>query len=52
MQSRSDRQPEVRRVRRQTVEHPCGTIKHMTGWMHFLTKTLWAATLRKSGYAA
>ena len=33
-------QPEMMRVRRQTVEHPFGTIKHWMGWTHFLTKTL------------
>jgi transposase len=40
MQLRLDRQPEMMRVRRQTVEHPFGTIKHWMGWTHFLTKTL------------
>jgi hypothetical protein len=28
------------RQRRQTVEHPFGTIKHWMGSAHFLTKTL------------
>ena len=28
------------RLRRQTVEHPFGTIKQWMGWTHFLTKTL------------
>jgi transposase len=40
MQQRLDRQPEMMRVRRRTVEHPFGTIKHWMGWTHFLTKTL------------
>ena len=40
MQERLDRQPEMMRVRRQTVEHPFGTIKYWMGWTHFLTKTL------------
>ncbi len=40
MQARLDRQPEMMRVRRRTVEHPFGTIKHWMGWTHFLTKTL------------
>ncbi len=40
MQRRLDRQPEMMRVRRQTVEHPFGTIKSWMGWTHFLTKTL------------
>jgi transposase len=40
MQARLDRQPEMMRVRRQTVEHPFGTLKHWMGSTHFLTKTL------------
>jgi hypothetical protein len=40
MQLRLDRQPEMMRVRRQTVEHPFGTIQSWMGWTHFLTKTL------------
>jgi len=40
MQARLDRQPEMMRVRRHTVEHPFGTIKHWMGWTHFLTRTL------------
>lgn len=40
MQQRLDRKPEMMRVRRQTVEHPFGTIKAWMGWTHFLTKTL------------
>jgi len=40
MQLRLNRQPEMMRVRRQTVEHPFGTIKCWMGWTHFLTKTL------------
>ena len=40
MQARLDRQPQMMRVRRHTVEHPFGTIKHWMGWTHFLTKTL------------
>jgi transposase len=40
MQERLDRQPEMMRLRRQTVEHPFATIKHWMGWTHFLTKTL------------
>ncbi len=37
---RLDRRPEMMRVRRQTVEHPFGTIKHWMGSSHFLTRTL------------
>ena len=40
MQARLDREPEKMRVRRQTVEHPYGTIKAWMGATHFLTKTL------------
>lgn len=40
MQHRLDRWPEVMRIRRQTVEHPFGTIKHWMGATHFLTRTL------------
>jgi transposase len=39
MQQRLDQAPEKMAVRRQTVEHPFGTIKWM-GSTHFLTKTL------------
>ena len=40
MQSRLDQAPESMRIRRQTVEHPFGTIKLWMGSAHFLTKTL------------
>lgn len=40
MQARLDRDPDKMRVRRQTVEHPFGTIKSWMGATHFLTKTL------------
>jgi transposase len=40
MQERLDRTPETARLRRQTVEHPFGTIKSWMGATHFLTKTL------------
>jgi hypothetical protein len=40
MQERLDRRPEMMRMRRQTVEHPFGTIKHWMGSTHFLTRTL------------
>jgi transposase len=40
MQVRLDRQPELMRLRRCTVEHPFGTIKHWMGWTHFLMRTL------------
>jgi len=40
MQSRLDHSPDAMRIRRQTVEHPFGTIKLWMGSAHFLTKTL------------
>jgi hypothetical protein len=39
-QVRLDRNPEVMRARRATVEHPFGTLKAWMGSTHFLTKTL------------
>jgi transposase len=40
MQSRLDQRPDTARERRQTVEHPFGTLKAWMGATHFLTKTL------------
>jgi transposase len=40
MQSQLDNAPDSMRIRRQTVEHPFGTIKLWMGSAHFLTKTL------------
>ena len=40
VQARLDREPEKMRLRRQTVEHPFGTLKAWMGYTHFLTKTL------------
>jgi transposase len=40
MQSRLDQAPEMMRIRKQTVEHPFGTLKAWMGATHFLTKTL------------
>ena len=40
MQERLDCNPEIMRVRRQTVEHPYGTLKLWMGSAHFLTRTL------------
>ena len=40
MQARLDRMPEAMGVRRQTVEHPFGTLKAWMGATHFLTKAL------------
>ncbi len=40
VQTRLDRNPDKMRVRRQTVEHPFGTIKSWMGATHFQMKTL------------
>lgn len=40
MQSRLAQKPDMMRLRRQTVEHPFGTLKAWMGATHFLTKTL------------
>lgn len=40
LQERLDRRPDVMRIRRQTVEHPFGTLKGWMGSQHFKTKTL------------
>ena len=40
MQSRLDLAPDSMRIRRQTVEHPFGTLKLWMGSAHFLTKTM------------
>jgi transposase len=39
-EARLDREPERMRMRRQTVEHPFGTLKAWMGYTHFQTKTL------------
>jgi len=39
-QARLDNNPDAMRLRRQTAEHPFGTIKCWMGWTHFLTMTL------------
>jgi len=40
MRDRLDRRPEMMRLRRDTVEHPFGTLKRWMGAEHFLTKGL------------
>ena len=40
MQTRLDKAPDSMRLRRQTVEHPFGTLKAWMGATHFLTKRL------------
>jgi hypothetical protein len=39
-QRRLDQNPQAMRVRRETLEHPFGTMKARMGATHFLTKTL------------
>jgi hypothetical protein len=40
MQRRLDRKPDAMTIRRSTVEHVFGTLKHWMGATHFLTRTL------------
>jgi len=40
LQRRLDKKPEAMRIRRQTVEHPFGTIKGWAGPQHFKMKTM------------
>jgi len=40
MQDRLDHHPQIMRLRRETVEHPFGTLKLWMGAAHFLTRTL------------
>ena len=40
MQQRLDRNPDAMTLRRSTVEHVFGTLKHWMGWTHFLTRTI------------
>ena len=40
MQARLDRNPDAMKIRRRTVEHVFGTLKHWMGSTHFLMKTL------------
>lgn len=40
MQERLEKMPDAMKIRRQTVEHPFGTIKSWMGATHFLTKTM------------
>ena len=40
MQQRLDQAPNTMRIRRQTAEHPFGTLKAWMGATHFLTRTL------------
>ncbi len=40
VKARLDRDPDKMRLRRQTAEHPFGTLKLWMGYTHFLTRTL------------
>ncbi len=40
VQRRLDKQPQAMTIRRRTVEHVFGTLKHWMGSTHFLTRTL------------
>jgi hypothetical protein len=51
MQRRLDQAPDIMRIRRQTAEHPFGTIKTSMGSTHFLTRTLKRVSTEMSGLA-
>jgi hypothetical protein len=38
VQQRLERMPEAMVVRKSTIEHVFGTLKHWMGWTHFLTR--------------
>jgi hypothetical protein len=38
VQKRLDRMPNAMTVRKSTIEHVFGTLKHWMGWTHFLTR--------------
>lgn len=40
VQQRLDRMPDAMTVRKRTIEHVFGTLKHWMGWTHFLTRGL------------
>ena len=40
VQARLDQDPDAMRLRRQTAEHPFGTLKLWMGYTHFLTRSL------------
>ena len=40
MQRRLDRKPDAMTLRRRTIEHVFGTLKHWMGTTHFLTRRL------------
>ncbi len=40
MQQRLDRKPDAMTLRRSTIEHVFGTLKHWMGSTHFLMKTM------------
>jgi hypothetical protein len=48
VQARLDREPERMRVRRETAEHPFGTIKSWMGSTHFLTRGLPSVSIEMS----
>jgi transposase len=50
MHRRLDRQPDAVRLRRQTAEHPFGTLKAWMGAAHFLTRTMQRVSTEMSLY--
>ena len=52
MQSRLNSAPEMMRIRKRTVEHPFGTLKHWMGATHFLTRKLQGVSTEMSLFAS
>ena len=50
MQRRLDRKPEAMTLRRRTIEHVFGTLKHWMGATHFLTRGLQHVSTEMSLY--
>jgi hypothetical protein len=40
VQRRLDKQPDTMLVRKTTIEHVFGTLKHWMGWTHFWTRSI------------
>ena len=48
VQQRLDRMPDAMTVRKSTIEHVFGTLKHWMGWTHFLSRGMRNVTTEKS----
>lgn len=48
VQQRLDREPDAMKVRRRTIEHVFGTLKHWMGSTHFLTRGIQSVSTEMS----